>query len=99
TASAVEIEADLSQLRGPGADRVRAGLGDTVRARADESRSQWRNRTVARARLATLIDQAATPVAPRRPTRPSRRKRQARRDAKRRAGERKQSRAWRYEGD
>lgn len=99
TASAVELVADLAALRGPGADRVRASLGTHARARADESRSQWRNRTTARSRLAALLDRAAIPVAPRRPTRPSRRKREARLEAKRRAGERKRSRGWRYEGE
>jgi ribosome-associated protein len=78
---------------------VRERLGDTVRVRADESRSQWRNRTLARTRLADRLDEAAVPVTPRRPTRPSRRKRQARLDAKRRAGEQKRSRSWRYEGE
>src|SRR5215203_6561069 len=91
TASAVEIVADLGELEGPGADRVRAKLGAVVRVRAEASRSQWRNRTIARARLADLIDDAAIVVAPRRPTRPSRGARQARLDAKRRAAERKRS--------
>jgi ribosome-associated protein len=95
TASAVEVVADLTALAGPGADRVRARLGDSVRVRADESRSQWRNRTVARARLADMIDAAASPEVPRRPTRPSRSAREARLEAKRRAAERKRSRAWR----
>jgi|SRR5215207_6599718 ribosome-associated protein len=99
TASAVEIVADLGELEGPGADRVRAKLGAVVRVRAEASRSQWRNRTIARARLADLIDDAAIVVAPRRPTRPSRGARQARLDAKRRAAERKRSRAWRPDGD
>ncbi|HEX6417789.1 MAG TPA: peptide chain release factor-like protein [Acidimicrobiales bacterium] len=95
TASAVELVADLRALAGPGADRVRAALGDQVRVRADESRSQWRNRSVARERLAVLIDGAALPATPRRPTRPSRRAEQRRLDAKRRAAARKRERAWR----
>jgi len=95
TASAVELVADLRALTGPGADRVRAALGDQVRVRADESRSQWRNRNVARERLAVLVDRAAVPATPRRPTRPSRRADQRRLDAKRRAAARKRERAWR----
>jgi ribosome-associated protein len=91
--------ADLTALEGPGADRVRQRLGPVVRARADESRSQWRNRTIARGRLAATLDEAATVVAPRRPTRPSRAAREARLEAKRRAAERKRSRAWRPEND
>lgn len=95
TASAVEVVADLRELTGPGADRVRATLGDTLRVQAEESRSQWRNRTIARGRLAEAIDAAAYVPAPRRPTRPSRGARQRRLDAKRRAGDVKRSRAWR----
>ena len=99
TASAVEVIADLTALGGPGADRVRRRLGAVARARADESRSQWRNRTIARGRLAATLDEAATVVAPRRPTRPSRAARDARLEAKRRAAERKRSRAWRPDND
>jgi ribosome-associated protein len=99
TASAVEIVADLSELAGPGADRVRGRLGPVVRVRADDSRSQWRNRTIARGRLAAVIDDAAAVEPVRRPSRPSRAAREARLDAKRRAAERKRSRAWRPEPD
>ena len=99
TASAVEVIADLTELGGPGADRVRRRLGAVASARADESRSQWRNRTIARGRLAATLDEAATVVAPRRPTRPSRAARDARLEAKRRAAERKRSRAWRPDND
>jgi ribosome-associated protein len=95
TASAVEVVADLRWLQGPGAERVRSTLGDTYRAHAEEARSQWRNRTVARQRLAEAIDAAAYVPAPRRPTRPSRGARQRRLDAKRQAGDRKRSRSWR----
>jgi ribosome-associated protein len=99
TASAVEVVADLTALDGPGADRVRRRLGPVARARADESRSQWRNRTIARGRLAATLDEAATVVAPRRASRPSRAAREARLEAKRRAAERKRSRAWRPDND
>jgi ribosome-associated protein len=99
TASAVEVVADLTALDGPGADRVRRRLGPVARARADESRSQWRNRTIARGRLAATLDEAATVVALRRASRPSRAAREARLEAKRRAAERKRSRAWRPDSD
>jgi ribosome-associated protein len=95
TASAVELVADLNALDGPGARRARNVLGELVRVRADESRSQWRNRTIARDRLAAMIDEASVPATPRRPTRPSRGAREARLDEKRRASERKRARAWR----
>lgn len=95
TASAVEIVADLTALEGPGADRVRSRLGAGVRARAEESRSQWRNRTLARERLADMLDEAARVDTPRRPTRPSRGARERRLESKRRTSERKRSRSWR----
>ena len=94
TASAVELVADLNALDGPGADRVRIVLGELVRVRADDSRSQWRNRSIARDRLVDLIDSAAVPVTPRRPTRPSRRARERRLDDKSRASARKRDRSW-----
>jgi ribosome-associated protein len=95
TASAVELVADLNALDGPAADRVRARLGEQVRVKADDSRSQWRNRSIARDRLVDLIDQAAVPLVPRRPTRPSRGAQQRRLDAKGRLSARKRDRAWR----
>ncbi|HEY8526850.1 MAG TPA: aminoacyl-tRNA hydrolase [Acidimicrobiales bacterium] len=95
TATAVEIVADLGALDGPGADRVRSRLGATARARADESRSQWRNRTIARGRLAALLDEAAQAPRVRRPTRPSRGARERRLEAKRRTAQRKRDRSWR----
>lgn len=99
TASAVEVVADLRALTGPGADRVRERLGNSVRAQAGESRSQWRNRTVARERLARLLDDAARIDPPRRPTRPSASSRRRRVETKRQAGNRKRSRSWRPEDD
>jgi ribosome-associated protein len=95
TASAVELVADLGALDGPAADRVRSALGDVVRVKAEDSRSQWRNRSIARDRLVELLDEAAVPVTPRRPTRPSRRARQRRLDAKRQTSARKRDRSWR----
>jgi ribosome-associated protein len=95
TASAVELVADLNALDGPGADRVRLVLGELVRVRADDSRSQWRNRGIARERLVAMIDEAAAPVVPRRPTRPSRGAKQRRLDEKGRASARKRDRSWR----
>ncbi|HEX5366857.1 MAG TPA: aminoacyl-tRNA hydrolase [Acidimicrobiales bacterium] len=99
TSSAVELVADLTALDGPGAARVRDVLGDQVRLRVDDSRSQWRNRSIARDRLAALLDEAAVPPAPRHPTRPSRRAAQRRLDAKARASTRKRDRAWRPEDE
>jgi ribosome-associated protein len=60
---------------------------------SDESRSQWRNRSIARNRMAELIEEAARPQKTRRPTRPSRSARRRRLDAKRRQSEKKRLRS------
>ncbi|MDQ2750018.1 MAG: aminoacyl-tRNA hydrolase [Actinomycetota bacterium] len=61
---------------------------------ASEHRSQWQNRSAARARLkAMLVDALAPPPAQRRATRPSRAAKQRRLDAKRHRGEVKAKRA------
>ncbi len=59
----------------------------------DESRSQWRNRQIARRRLADLLAAAARPPAPpRKRTRPGRAARERRLEAKRRRSETKRLR-------
>ncbi|MDH5372416.1 MAG: alternative ribosome rescue aminoacyl-tRNA hydrolase ArfB [Acidimicrobiia bacterium] len=68
-------------------------VGGVVLVTVDESRSQWRNRQMARKRLAELLDEAARPPAPpRRRTKPSRSARRRRLESKRRRGETKQLR-------
>ncbi len=60
---------------------------------ASEHRSQWQNRTAARARLVALLRDALEPPSPaRRATRPSRAAQQRRVDSKRRRGEVKANR-------
>jgi len=55
-----------------------------VAVTVDESRSQWRNRQIARHRLRDRLEEALAPEAPsRRPTKPSRRVRLRRLDTKR----------------
>ena len=74
--------------------RLAARLDDGVLSIvASEHRSQWQNRTAARARLTGLLAEALEPPAPsRRPTRPSRAAKQRRVDAKRHRGELKATR-------
>lgn len=76
--------------------RIRRGLGEQAGrlvVTVDDSRSQWRNRQLARRRLAERIMEALRPPPPvRRPTRPSRSTRRARLDEKRRRGETKRLR-------
>ncbi len=92
----VELSFDVSESAAfdePTRTRVLSGLGDRVRdgvvtVQVNESRSQWRNRQLARRRLADLIVEALRPPpAPRRPTRPTRASRQRRLDSKRRRSE------------
>lgn len=96
--TAVELVADLTALEGAGAERVVERLGESVTASASASRSQWRNRSVARQRLAEMLDEAARPPKPRRPTRPSRAARRRRLEEKRQLSEKKERRRWRGGG-
>lgn len=59
---------------------------------ADDSRSQWRNRSIARKRMSELISDAARPPKTRRPTKPSRSAKRRRLEAKRRRSEKKRLR-------
>jgi ribosome-associated protein len=72
------------------ANRIASGV---LTVGSDESRSQWRNRSIARNRLAELITEAARPPKTRRPTKPSRSARRRRLDAKRRQSQKKRLRA------
>lgn len=97
-ASRVTLAWDLTQssLDDGVLARIRAGLGagsDRVTVTVDESRSQWRNRKLARRRLADVVAEALRPPAPpRRPTRPSRSQRRARLADKRHRGQTKKLR-------
>lgn len=73
-------------------ERLIARLGERVTAVAQDARSQTRNRGLALERLRTRLAEALAPRKQRRATRPSRGARERRLDAKRRQGERKQTR-------
>lgn len=71
-------------------ERLIDRLGDSVTVTASESRSQFRNRALARQRLAALLaDASKPPPRPRRATRPSRGATARRLDAKTRRSETK----------
>lgn len=70
-------------------------LGPRVRVAAEDSRSQARNRDLARMRLSERLAGALRTRRPRRPTRPSRAARERRLDAKRRRSKRKAERRFR----
>lgn len=66
-------------------DRLGSHLaGGVVTVAVDETRSQWRNRSLARRRLAELLFDALREQAPRRPTRPTRSAKRRRLESKRR---------------
>jgi len=95
TASRVEAVFDVAASRALTAEqkeRVIARLGPVVRATAQDTRSQTRNRELALQRLRSRLASALVVQRPRRPTKPTAAGRRRRLDAKRRRGERKQSR-------
>ncbi|MEX2133877.1 MAG: aminoacyl-tRNA hydrolase, partial [Acidimicrobiia bacterium] len=74
-------------------ERLIAKLGDpVVEVNAADSRSQWRNRALARQRLAGVLEGANKPTARRRRTKPTRASKTRRLDEKRRRSEIKKSR-------
>jgi ribosome-associated protein len=72
--------------------RVTARLGPVVRATAQDTRSQVRNRDLALERLEAKLASALTVQRPRRPTRPTAASRRRRADAKRRRSDVKRAR-------
>ena len=71
-----------------------AAVGPRLRILSAEGRSQWRNRQVARQRLAERLAEALTPRRARRPTRPGRGAVERRIREKRKRSERKQDRRY-----
>ena len=95
TASRVEAVFDVAASRSLSEEqkrRVTARLGPVVRATAQDTRSQTRNRELALQRLRSRLAGALVVQRPRRPTKPTAAARRKRLDAKRRRGERKQAR-------
>ena len=95
TASRVEAIFDVAASRSLTdlqKQRIMARLGPVVRATAQDTRSQTRNRELALQRLRSRLASALVVQRPRRPTKPTAAARRRRLDAKRRRGERKRSR-------
>jgi ribosome-associated protein len=99
-ATRVELSFDVASSRSVPDDlrhRILEGLGNRARdgivtVVVDDSRSQWRNRQIARRRLANILQSSLTPRPVRRPTRPSLAAKRRRIEAKRRRGELKRQR-------
>jgi ribosome-associated protein len=73
-------------------ERLRARLDDVVEVVASDTRSQFRNRALARRRLRERIESALVEAPARRPTRPTRASRRQRVAEKRSRGELKRLR-------
>lgn len=106
SSTAAELSFDVAaspslpdELKRRALDRLAGRLaGGVLTIRAEEYRSQLRNRDAAKARLAALLAEAiAPPPKARRATRPSRGKRERRLENKRRRSEIKRGRSSRYE--
>jgi ribosome-associated protein len=95
TASRVEAIFDVEASRSLSDEqkrRIAARLGPVVRAIAQDTRSQTRNRELALERLRSRLASALVVQRPRRPTQPSAAARRKRLDSKRRRSERKRAR-------
>jgi ribosome-associated protein len=95
TASRVEAVFDVAASASLDDDqkrRVTARLGPVVRATAQDTRSQTRNRELALERLRARLSGALVVQRPRRPTKPTAASRRKRADAKRHRGEVKRAR-------
>lgn len=95
TATRVELRFDIAgspSLREHQRERLLARFGPELRVVVDEERSQLRNRSIARERLAARLASALTPSRPRRPTRPTKGSQVRRLDAKRQRARTKQDR-------
>ncbi len=104
--SAAELSFDVARSESlPQAYRDRAVqrlagrlIDGVITIRAEEHRSQLRNREAAKVRLGALLAEAtAPPPPPRRPTKPSRRVQQRRLEGKRRRGAVKRGRSGRFD--
>jgi ribosome-associated protein len=95
TASRVEAVFDVAASRSLSEEqkrRITGRLGPVVRATAQDTRSQTRNRELALQRLRARLASALVVQRPRRPTKPTAAARRKRMDTKRRRSERKQAR-------
>lgn len=99
TAVRLRFDIEASSLPDPVRTRLIAEFGPLVEVSVAESRSQFRNRAIARQRLQTRIVEALKEPPPRRPTRPTKTSKERRVDEKRARGETKRLRRPPESGD
>jgi len=78
TAVTLRFDVEASSLPPEVKDRLRLRLGLVVEAVAADTRSQWRNREIARERLGTKLENALVEPKPRRKSKPSKAAREKR---------------------
>jgi ribosome-associated protein len=93
TAVTLRLDLDGSSLPEDVQSKLRERIGPIVEVTASDSRSQWRNRALARRRLAERVETALADDRPRKATKPSRRSRERRLEKKRLRSEVKKNRS------
>jgi len=78
TAVTLRFDIDESSLPDEVREKLKRRLGSRVEVTATDTRSQWRNREVARERLVVKLEAALVDPKPRKKTKPSRRAREQR---------------------
>lgn len=92
TAVTLRFQVDASSLPDDVRDRLSRRLGPRVEVTASDTRSQWRNREIARDRLTEMLERGLVEPKQRRKTKPTRRARERRLAAKKARSELKRSR-------
>ena len=92
TAVTLRFQVDASSLPDEVRDRLSKRLGPRVEVTASDTRSQWRNREIARDRLTEMLERGLVEPKQRRKTKPTRRARERRLAAKKARSDLKRSR-------
>jgi ribosome-associated protein len=92
TAVTLRFDVSASSLPEPVKEHLRERLGPVVEATASDTRSQWRNREIARERLVERLEQALAKPKPPRKTKPSQAAKERRLAEKRARSEKKKAR-------
>jgi ribosome-associated protein len=93
TAVTLKLDLRTSSMPSEMVHRIRSRVGhDVITVTASDSRSQWRNRALARGRLKTTLEEALRETKLRKPTRPTRASKKRRVEAKRKRSDLKKNR-------
>jgi ribosome-associated protein len=92
TAVTLRLNIDESSLPDELRAKLSRRIGSSVEVTAADTRSQWRNREIARERLEAKLERALVEPKPRRKTKPSKAARERRLDEKKARGDLKQKR-------